>query len=62
VLLIGLAMAANYTLLGNALKPVFATTGHLPFSEPGSSDRRRSVLAQNRRIAAAHHFVCCSGC
>jgi hypothetical protein len=46
VLLIGLAMAANYTLLGNALKPVFATTGHqLPFSEPGSSDQRRSVLA-----------------
>jgi hypothetical protein len=28
------------------LKPVFATTGHqLRFSEPGSSDRRRSVLA-----------------
>jgi hypothetical protein len=39
-------MATNYTLLGNALKPVFATTGHqLPLSEPGSSDRRRSVLA-----------------
>jgi hypothetical protein len=35
----------------NALKPVFATTGHqLPFGEPGSSDRRELWIRVEQRI------------
>jgi hypothetical protein len=43
-------MAAKYTLLGNALTPVFATTGlQLPFIEPGSSDRHELWIRVERQ-------------